>query len=706
MIRDVGRVMGLSYADVDKVAKLIPPTLNITLKKALEQEPALKELTKKDPKIDALFEMAQSLEGLARHASTHAAGVVIANKPLMEYLPLYRGPNGEVITQYTMKDVEKIGLVKFDFLGLTTLTVVDHALRLIENHRGIRIEPRQIPMDDPKTYALLASGSNLGIFQLESSGMRDLLVRLRPENIKEIMALLALYRPGPLESGMVDQFIKRKHGRESIKYDLPALEEILKDTYGVILYQEQVMRIASTLASFTLEDADNLRRAMGKKDANEMARHKETFLRGTEKNRINPKKAEKVFDQMAEFAKYGFNKSHSAAYALLAVQTAWLKTNYPIEFMTAMLTSEAQNADKIVRYIAECRDMGIPILPPDINESFRDFTVSGESIRFGLAAVKNVGDSAIEAVISDREEKGRFRSLFDFCYRVDLKKVNRRVIESLIKCGAFDFSGVYRSRMLTVLDELMERAQKTQRQRGEAQMSMFLAAPGNEPEEYPGCRGVSRKAAQRLRKGDHRSLRQQASPHALPAGNRAAYRRGYVHAAEPLERCGGQGLRRRERPERDHHEERRPDGLHDPGRHEGRGGGHPLPGGLQERPSADPGGDPILVRGTLDISDDQAKTKVKIKGIEVRALPEPGTGNGKTLHLSLPLSCLDGSRLEGLRRILMAHRGPNRVVLHLTADPARETVIALPEDFAVDASVPLQEDVSHLLNYPAQISVE
>jgi DNA polymerase-3 subunit alpha len=381
VIRDVGRVMNLPYAEVDRIAKLIPSTpLNITLDQALEQEPQLRELIKRDSKVESLFNIAKPLEGLTRHASTHAAGVVISNKSLMEYLPLYRGQNGEVMTQYPMKEVETIGLVKFDFLGLKTLTQVDHAIQLIEKDHQEKIEPSQIPLDDPKVFALLGSGSTLGIFQLESSGMKDLLIKLKPENFREVIALVALYRPGPLKSGMVDEYIKRKHGKETIRYEIKELEEILKDTYGVIVYQEQVMRIASKLANFSLEDADILRRAMSKKDPKEMEMQKEKFLQGSRKNRINPTKAEKIFDLMAKFAEYGFNKSHSAAYALIAYQTAYLKAHYPIEFMAALLTSEVQNADKIVQYIAECREMGINILPPDINESHKNFTVVGNQI--------------------------------------------------------------------------------------------------------------------------------------------------------------------------------------------------------------------------------------------------------------------------------------------------------------------------------------
>ncbi|MBP1708364.1 MAG: dnaE2, partial [Deltaproteobacteria bacterium] len=409
VIRDVGRVMDIPYAEVDRIAKLIPGTLNITLDQALEQEPRLREAINKDPRVESLFTVAKSLEGLTRHASTHAAGIVIANKPLMEYLPLYRGQNGEVMTQFTMKDVEKIGLVKFDFLGLKTLTVLDQTVKLVEKERGVNVNLSQLPLDDPDTYALLSSGATLGIFQLEGTGMRDLLIKLKPEQFTDIIALVALYRPGPLGSGMVDEFIKRKQGKESISYDIKDLEDILKDTYGVIVYQEQVMRIASTLANFSLEDADILRRAMGKKDPKEMEKQKEKFLEGARKKKIPPKKAERTFDLMAKFAEYGFNKSHSAAYALIAYQTAYLKSHHPVEFMAASLTCEVQNPDKIVRFIAECREMGIGILPPDMNESDKKFTVVGDKIRFGLAGVKNVGDAAIDVILEERKARGAFR---------------------------------------------------------------------------------------------------------------------------------------------------------------------------------------------------------------------------------------------------------------------------------------------------------
>jgi DNA polymerase-3 subunit alpha len=476
VIRDVGRVMNMPYGEVDKIAKLIPQIQNITLEEAIREEPRLKELLESDQKVKELIDIARSLEGLARHASTHAAGIVISDKPIVEYLPLYRGQKGEIVTQYDMKSVEKIGLIKFDFLGLRTLTVIDYTIKLLKS-RGIDIDISQISqnLDDEEVYRLLCSGNTAGIFQLEGSGMRELLVKMKPGRFEDIIALVALYRPGPLGSNMIDDFIDRKQGKVQIKYEIPELEPILKDTYGVIVYQEQVMQIASALASYSPGEADILRKAMGKKILRVMEEQKQRFIEGAIKNGIDVKKAEKIFDLMAKFGEYGFNKSHSAAYAMVAYQTAYLKAHYPVEFMAALLTSEKDHTDKVVKYIGECKEMGIEILPPDINESERDFSVSEGRIRFGLAGVKNVGSSAIDAILSVRKEKGPFASLYDFCERVDLHKVTRRVIESLIKCGAFDFTGAHRAQMMAGLDRAIEHGMRIQKEIQNGQINMFMS---------------------------------------------------------------------------------------------------------------------------------------------------------------------------------------------------------------------------------------
>ncbi len=474
VIRDVGRVLDMPYGDVDKIAKLVPNTLNITLEEAIKQEPKFKEMESTQPRVKQLLAIARSLEGITRHASTHAAGVVISDRPLSDFLPLYRGSKEEIVTQYDMKYVEKIGLVKFDFLGLKTLTVIDNALKIVKRTRGIEIDINQISLNDEKVYQNLCTGDAMGIFQLESSGMRDLLSKLKPSCFEDIVALVALYRPGPLGSGMVDDFINRKHGRTNITYELPELEPILKDTYGVILYQEQVMQIASVMASYSLGEADLLRRAMGKKKPEEMAKQKERFVEGSLKNKIALKKAERMFDLMSKFAEYGFNKSHSAAYALVSYQTAYLKTHYTAEYMASLLTHEMGNTDKILEYISDLKNHSIAVLPPDVNESFRYFSVLNEKeIRFGLAAVKNVGDAAIDSIIEVRKKDGRFHSFFDFCERVDLRRVNRKVIESLIKCGAFDDLKIYRSQAMAILDATIDHAAAKQRDQERGQNSLF-----------------------------------------------------------------------------------------------------------------------------------------------------------------------------------------------------------------------------------------
>jgi len=472
VIRDVGRALDIPLNEVDAIAKMVPDVLNISLDNALEQEPRLKDLANKKPEIADLINICRVLEGLPRHASTHAAGVVIADRTLTEYMPLYKGKKGEVVTQFDMKCVEKIGLVKFDFLGLRNLTVIANALKLIAAEGGIPPDLSNLDFNDPATYRLLASGETTGVFQLESSGMKDLLVRLKPESFDEIIALVALYRPGPLESGMVDDFVDRKHGKKMVEYIVPQLEPILKETYGVIVYQEQVMKIAGDLANYSMAEADDLRKAMGKKIPAIMTLHRERFMQGATDNSIPSDEAGKIFYLMEKFGGYGFNKSHSAAYALIAYQTAFLKAHFPLEFVASLLTSEMHSTDGVVKYIAECRSQGIQVLPPDINESDKTFTVTGSKIRFGLAAVKNVGENAIESIIEARNN-GKFSSLFEFCERVDLKKVNKRVIESLIKCGAFDSTGAYRSRMMASLEDCVDYGQRLQKEKADPQIGLF-----------------------------------------------------------------------------------------------------------------------------------------------------------------------------------------------------------------------------------------
>lgn len=472
-IRDVGRVMNIPLGMVDKVAKLIPNELGITISKALEVSTELKEMVEENPQIKDLVYTAMALEGMPRHAGTHAAGVVISQEPLDHYLPLQKTSEGGVTTQFAKENVEEIGLLKMDLLGLRTLTVINNTVELINNNRGIKLDFNNIDLDDPLTYELLGKGESIGVFQLESSGLRAILKDLKPEHFEDIIALVALYRPGPLGSGMVEDFISRKHGHKKIEYLHPLLEPILKPTYGVILYQEQVMRVASELAGFTLGQADLLRRAMGKKKPEIIASLKQEFIQGAQKNNIEPEVSGKIFELIEYFAGYGFNKSHSAAYALLAFQTAYLKAHYPVEFMAALLTSVMESADKVPFYIAECQRMGINVLPPDINESRENFIVKGSNIHFGLAAVKNVGKGAIQAILAARDQEGNFKTLQDFCKRVDLSQVNRRVIESLIKCGAFGSVPGNRVQLLQVLDICIEQGHELQKNAHSNQLSLF-----------------------------------------------------------------------------------------------------------------------------------------------------------------------------------------------------------------------------------------
>jgi DNA polymerase-3 subunit alpha len=479
-VKDVGRAMDIPYGEVDRLAKLIPTTLGIDLETALAEAPLLKAAINSDEKLKDLMSVALRLEGLARHASTHAAGVVISPRPLTYFVPVYKTNRDEITTQYDMNALERVGLLKMDFLGLTTLTVLQDTVRMIEKNRGVKVDIDNLTLDDSETYKLFARADTTAIFQFESHGMRDILRRYQPSRIEDLTALNALYRPGPIQGGMIDDFINRKTGKTKVNYELPQLKGILEETYGVILYQEQVMQIANLLASFSLGEADILRRAMGKKKKEEMAAQRAKFIAGCLANKVPEKKAERIFNLMEEFAGYGFNKSHSCAYALLAYQTAYLKTHYPVEFMAALLTSETGNAEKAVKYINEARGMSISILPPDVNESDLYFTPIGESIRFGLAAIKNVGENTAKAIRDSRLSAGEFTSLYDLCERIEARYLNKRVFESLIKSGALDSLGP-RESMLASVDEALAAVQRASRTRESGQHGLFGTAAAPAP---------------------------------------------------------------------------------------------------------------------------------------------------------------------------------------------------------------------------------
>lgn len=498
-LKDVGRVMGMPFQDLNDITRNLPQLVDghpVTMSWALENEPKFKQLMNEKPEYKELVEIATALEGLHRNAGMHAAGIVIAEHPLWEHVPCYRGQDGEIVTQFAKEEVEEAGLVKFDFLGLKTLTVIDIAVKMVQKERP-DFDLRRIPLDDVSVYKLISEGDTTGVFQLESSGFKELLKKLKPDCFEDIIAAGALYRPGPLEGGMVDDFISRKHGRTKIVFHHPSMAPILKETYGVIVYQEQVMQIARALAGYSLGGADLLRRAMGKKKKEVMEKEKQKFLEGAKKTGVDPKIADEVFDLMAAFAGYGFNKSHSAAYGLITYQTAYLKKHFPAEFWAALLTCDKDDTDKVARYVAEVRDAGIPVLPPCTNQSEMDFSVvhlpsqktpgsievEEQAIRFGLSAIRGVGEGAVETLLAARTEGGPFASLFDLCERVDLRKTNKKVLEALIKAGAFDSVAPGRAQAMAAVDVAVERAQKMQKDKDSGQTSLFGLLGGDGPQK-------------------------------------------------------------------------------------------------------------------------------------------------------------------------------------------------------------------------------
>jgi len=702
VIRDVGRGMGMAYGEVDTIAKLIPnPTgKKVTLHDAQKQEPRLRELIEKDARIKKLFKVALSLEGLTRHASTHAAGVVVTPEPLTNYLPLYVDPKSQgQVTQFDMGYVEKIGLVKFDFLGLKTLTVIDKTVKLIKE-RQADFDLGLIPQDDAETFQLLSRGETTGVFQLESSGMKEYLIKLKPSCFEDLIAMVALYRPGPLGSGMVDSFIKRKHGVEEFSYDFPQLEPLLRDTYGVIVYQEQVMQIAQVLGNYSLGGADLLRRAMGKKKPEEMAKQKKIFLDGAKQNKLDAKKAELVFDQMEKFAEYGFNKSHSAAYAYIAYQTAYLKAHYPVEFMAALLTEDMENTDKIIKNINEIRNMGIAILPPDINASCRNFTVHEKDIRFGLGAVKGVGGGAVEAIVEAREKEGPFQSLHDFCERVDLRRVNKRVVEALIKCGAFDSLQHFRAQYLAALEEAMESGQKVQREKESGQESLFgtdqiVTQNGHAYGQLPDLEEWPENV---LLANEKEAIGFYITGHPLARHSDAIKRFSTCDTAGLSERadkeevsvCGivtGIKLLNTRKGDRMAFVT-----LED------------LSGFVEmvvfpETYTASAellnSEEPLLVKGSVDVGEDACKILVN----EVLSLKDVQERMTTLVHFRLTTPGLEERQLRALKEIMARYRGECEALIHLVVPNRSETVISLPEDLRLQASDEMMDDVEKLFGY-------
>ncbi|HET6421198.1 MAG TPA: DNA polymerase III subunit alpha [Geobacteraceae bacterium] len=702
VIRDVGRALDFPYSEVDKIAKLVPNVLNIQLSDALKQEPKLNEMAQSDPRIRELLDTALKLEGLTRHASTHAAGVVVAPAELEEFCPVYKDQkSNSITTQFAMKFVEKIGLVKFDFLGLKNLTVINNAVKLIRAGKNPDFDITSLGDDDEATYLLLQSANTTGVFQLESSGMKDLLHKLKPSCFEDIIAVCALYRPGPLGSGMVDDFIDRKHGRKPVTYELPQLQPILKDTYGVIVYQEQVMQIARTLGGYSLGGADLLRRAMGKKDAVEMARQKEHFLAGAKEQNVDPKKAEAIFDLMAKFAEYGFNKSHSAAYALLAYQTAYLKAHYPVEFMAALLTEDMENTDKVIKNITDCREMGIEVLPPDLNASERSFKVLENSIRFGLGAVKNVGTSAVEAILESRDT-GPFKDIFDFCERVDLRRVNKRVAESLIKCGAFDSTGAKRAQMIAALEFAMEMGQKIQKEKESAQVSLFgadeiIKGNGNGKSTLP---EIPEWGEKELLAFEKEAIGFYITGHPLDRHEADARRLGTADTSNLAEKqdksevriCGiVSSLSEKITKKGD----RMAFALL-----EDRLGSVEImvfPDVFAVASEYLKSDDPLLVTGTVDIGEESCK----IKATEIIPLRIANEQKTQRVNFTLFARSLQVSQLESLKEIISRYHGACKAFLHIVIPEGIRTTIVMPDAYSVQASEDLSLEVERLLGYNA-----
>jgi DNA polymerase III subunit alpha len=701
VIRDVGRALELPYPEVDKIAKLVPDVLKINLAGALEMEPRLRELRDTDDNVKEILTIAAALEGLPRHASTHAAGVVIADQPLWHYLPLYKGNKDEIVTQFDMKGVEQVGLVKFDFLGLRTLTVLETAAQFVRKTKDDGFNYRQLPLADAATFELLRTGSTAGVFQLESSGMREKLIQLRPTCFEDLIALVALYRPGPLESGMVDDFIKRKHGELIVTYDLPELEPILKETYGIILYQEQVMQIAGVISGYSMGEADILRRAMGKKEPAVMAAQKERFCTGAVSQGFPAGKAAALFNLIEKFAGYGFNKSHSAAYAYITYQTAYLKAHYPLEFLAALFTSEINNSTALTKHIQEAREDGVVLLPPSLNDSERHFTVENQQLRFGLAGVKNVGDNAIRAII-DARKKGPFSSFTNFLERINHSKVNKKVIEALIQAGAFDNLGIARARLLNGLETALERAQTTLKMQAARQLDMFggLGMENQKDDsewlptvpEWDELEKLAREkealgiylSGHPLEKFRHQlqiltdltipDLVERSENGVVTIGGLAVAvketmtKKGDRMAFVTLEDQGGSVevvvfsdifLRTAE---------------------------------LLQTP-----GLPLLVRGTLN----QEEKGPKLIAQDIRSLQAESIKIPADLHVQLLVDGLDQDRLSQLHAIFQRHRGPIPIFLHFLSPPVPEAILALPPHLHLKPSETLRDEINQLFNYTA-----
>ena len=687
-IKDVGRALEFSYGETDRIAKLYPAPKqgkDFPLEAALDMEPRLREVRARGEREEKLFGHALKLEGLLRHASKHAAGVVISPTPLVDHLPLYVDKEKSVLTQYAGPDVDEIGLIKFDFLGLKTLTLIQDVVQRIKESRGTEVDLDTLPLDDPPTYRLLSKGNTVGVFQMESDGIRKLMRQLKPNCFEDVFAVIALFRPGPLDSGAADQFIRRKNGKERVGYPHPRLEPVLEDTYGVTIYQEQVMQIAQLLGGYSLSDADNLRRAMGKKKKDVMQAERKKFLDGAARNDIPAKLAGEIFDAMETFAAYGFNKSHAASYALISYQTAYLKTHYPQEFMAALTSLEMGDTNKTYKNMAECRLHGIPVLPPDVNESGDGFTVRGQTIRFGLGAVKGVGSKAIEVIEAARRD-GPFTDLYDFCTRVQSTVTNKRVLESLVKCGAFDSFGMPRARLLAGVEDAMRWA--ALRAAGNAdQMGLF--ANGDAESGYP-------------------ALPEAAEWSDVEKLNLERETLGFYITGHPLDkyadRLPGAGVVTTDQlATRRHQEKVRVAGViqslqaknNKKGDRyatlilEDKAGGASVivwPEAYRRHEAELQSDQPVLLSGTLEVDDDRCQ----IIASEVVALDAVTEAKVEQVHIQVPTDSVSRDDLVALRHVLTEHGGQCRTFLHLLQPDQSETVISLPDALKVAPTPAMQ----------------
>jgi len=684
-IKDVGRVLEFSYGDTDRIAKLYPAPKqgkDFPLEAAMEMEPRLRELRDKGDREKKLFDYAFKLEGLLRHASKHAAGIVIAPAPLVEHVPLFVDKEGSVLTQYSGPDVDTIGLIKFDFLGLKTLTLLDDTVKRIKKSRGVDVDLGNLRIDDKRTYQDLTRGETVGVFQMEGSGIRKLITQLKPSCFEDIIAVIALFRPGPLDSGAAEQFIKRKHGKEQIVYPHKLLEPVLRETYGVTIYQEQVMQIAQVLAGYSLEDADNLRRAMGKKKKEVMQEERARFLKGTAAQKIPDKLAGEIFDQMETFAAYGFNKSHAAAYALISYQTAYLKTHYPQEFMAALMSLEMGDTNKTYKNIAECRLQNIQVLPPDVNESDDGFTVSGETIRFGLGAVKGIGSKAIEAIQEARKE-GPFTDLYEFCSRVRGSQVNKRVLESLTKCGALDSFKIPRAQLFAEIEAAMKKAEQEAKGESDAnQLGLFAGLPAKNGNGRPELPKIEEWGDADKLKNERETL-------------------GFFITGHPLDKYVGRlhgvvSLTTETLKTRQHQEKVKLAGVvHSLKLKNNKKGDRYATFTLEDKDGvvevivwpeayrqyeatihADV---PVCLSGTLDVDEDRCQVIAN----EVVPLESVATNEVRQVHIQVPADVATKEDMVALKGVLQQHLGNCQTFLHLMRPDYTETVIALPQDLSV-----------------------